>query len=210
VLVTHDPHFVSPEGTVGLRRVWWTPTGSLIRGLDLHLGDKHRGQVLTALRSTVDREVVFARSVLLVEDESQRLFVLGVTSMLGFNLDAHGVSVISVNGEDGYSKYFTLLDALAIPYVALKDNDWGDAVRYPTGRFWSFGCELEEFLDQNGLADLRAEVITEVGKIDTKARVARVLPSRLAKDQVPGLFTDVLQAAQDAATGEPSRWGRPN
>jgi hypothetical protein len=202
VVVTHDPHFVSPEGVIGLRRVWWTQSGSLIRGLDPQLSEKQRGQVLTVLRSTTDREVVFGRSVLLVEDESQKLFILGVAPRLEFN--AHGVSVVSVNGEDGFSKCFTLLDALAIPYVALKDKNWGDPIRYPANRFWSFGCELEEYLDTNGLADLRAEVIAEVGTSDTKARVARVLPSRLTIAEVPGLFKDVLQAAQNAATGEPS------
>jgi hypothetical protein len=54
-----------------------------------------------------------------------------------------------VNGEDGYSKYFTLLDALAIPYVALKDNDWGDAVRYSTHSVWMkvlLGMLYEGFL----------------------------------------------------------------
>ena len=88
--------------------------------------------------------------------------------------------------------------------MVLKDKTWGDPVRYSSNRFWSFGCELEEYLDHNGLAELRAEVIAEVGKSDTKARVARVLPSRLRSDQVPELFKDILQAAQDAATGEPS------
>jgi hypothetical protein len=110
----------------------------------------------------------------------------------------------SVNREDGYSKYFTLLDALAIPYVAIKDRNWGDPVRYPANRFWSFGYELEEYLDRNGLADLRASVIAEVGTSDTKARVARVLPARLTGERVPGLFKGILQAAQNAAAGEPS------
>jgi len=140
--------------------------------------------------------------VILVEDESQQLFLVAVAPILGFDLDAYGVSVIAVDGEDSYGKYFTLFDALAISYFGLKDKHWGNPQMYPDGRFFSFGCELEDYLDQHGLVRLRAKVITEVGT--SKARVAGILAGRLTEEQVPQLFRDLLQAACQHATGEPA------
>src|SRR5206468_899216 len=148
-----------------------------------------------------NREAVFARSVIVVEDESQQLFVLGVAPKLGFDLDAHGVSVIAVGGHDGYPPFFTLFQALAIPYVALRDKDW-DHRRFDIQKFFELGCELEDFLDEHGLAQLRQDVISEVGT--AKPRVAAELARRLNSDQVPELFLLVLQAADKQATGAPS------
>ena len=134
------------------------------------LDAKEIGQMETALRHVGDREVLFARSVILVEDESQRDFLVAVAPTLGYPLDTMGVSVIQVDGEQGYEAYFTLLRIFRIPFVVLKDLAWGDDSRYPADQYFSLGMELEDYLDDHGLKDIRFEVMKDVGK--SKRRVA--------------------------------------
>ena len=50
--------------------------------------------------------------------------------------------------------------------------------------------ELEDYLNKEGLAELRATVISEVGS--NKPRVAGELAVRLNVDQIPQLFSDLL------------------
>jgi len=202
VITTHDPHFVSSETIEGLPRAWWVGSGSQIRGANRgDLTTKQLAQIQTVFRILGNREAVFARSVILVENESQQLCVLGVAATLGFQLDANGVSVIPVGGETGYPPFFTLLDTLAVPYVCLKDKSW-DRRTYPADRFFSFGCELEDYLDKQALSREREAVVMEVGT--SKPRVAAELARRLKAVQVPNLFSELLQAALDLATSEPA------
>ena len=47
----------------------------------------------------VYREVVFARCVILVEDESLRDFLVAVAPKLGCNLNSHSISVVPTGGH---------------------------------------------------------------------------------------------------------------
>jgi predicted ATPase len=195
IVVTHNPHFVDPRKPESLRRVWWTSsTGTRVTDPGSQLDEKMVAQCRTALRHVGDREMVFARAVILVEDESQREFIAGVVPTLGYDLDATGISVISFDGDPGHVPYRSFLDAFGIPYVALKDLPWGDPNRYPASKFFSLGAELEEFLDSSGLATLRQEVIKDVGK-GSKRRVAGPMALRLGRDDIPQIFDDLIRTA---------------
>jgi hypothetical protein len=194
IVVTHNPNFVDPSQPESLRRVWWTSsTGTRVTDPGPQLDGKQAAQCRTALRHVGDREMVFARTVILVEDESQREFIAGVAPTLGYDLDATGISVISVDGQSGYVPYRIFLHAFGIPYVALRDLPWGDANEYPTSRFFSLGTELEDFLENSGFAKLRQEVIKDVGT--AKRRVAGVMALRLARNDIPSIFDDLIRAA---------------
>jgi OLD-like protein/putative AbiEii toxin of type IV toxin-antitoxin system len=185
VIVTHDPHFCGPDVVGTVRRSWWTAaSGSVVHGPS-HIVDRQLAQVQTVLRSLSNREVLFARAVILVEDDSQRDFLLAVAPTLGHDVNALGLSVVQVGGEDGYQPFFTLLNSLRIPYVALKDRLW-DQRSYPAARFFAFGCELEDFLDHARLGSERQSVIAEVGT--SKRRVAGALGRRLGRQEVPPIF----------------------
>ncbi len=106
---------------------------------------------------------------------------------------AGGLNRRRISGGQYYSPFQVLLDSLKIPYIALRDHDWGDPRRYPENRFFSLGGEIEAFLDSSGIADLRKSVEEEVGR--SKRRVASVLATRLLAEQVPDIFDQVLRAA---------------
>lgn len=194
ILVTHSPQFVDPRATEGLRRIWWTPgTGTKVAAPTPSMTEAESGQIATALKHLGDREVVFARSVVLVEDESQREFLTGVARRLSHDIDENSVSIIDVKDENGYGKYETLLNVFGIPFVALKDNGWGDDVRYPPDRYYSLGMEIEAFLDAQGLAEERQAAADEVGH--NKRRIAAHLGETLDKDAVPKIFNTILSKA---------------
>ena len=206
IVITHNSHFVDPRTPVGLRRVAYTLDKGAV-AVTPHLPqesparDRCLGQMGTALRRVGDREVVFARSVLLVEDESQQEFLTAVAPTLGYDIDSASVSIIAVDGHDGYQAYQTVLEALEIPYIALRDKSWGHNPRYPADKFFSLDGELEECLDNHELSELRREVEKEVGT--SKRRVAGLLGSRLSREQIPPIFDTVLQVAMRLSIANP-------
>jgi putative ATP-dependent endonuclease of the OLD family len=69
-------------------------------------------------------EIVFARGVLLVEGDGERFLVPKLASLLGYNLDALGISVCSVSGTN-FLPYVKFLGraGLDLPLAALTDFD---------------------------------------------------------------------------------------
>ena len=84
------------------------------------------------------------------------------------------------------------------------EQRWQHLCAYPTGRFFSFGMELEDYQDGHGLAAKREAQRARLGH-GSKERVQRPLAESLARDEVPEVFKELLQAAFGLATGEPSK-----
>lgn len=204
VVATHESYFVEPSAPLGLRRFWWTSAGGTkVFRVEDSASNTEKQQMETVLRNLRNREIMFARSVIVVEDESQRNFLAAVAPTLGRDIDAHGVSIVYAEGESNYKPFWTILEGLGIPYVALKDKSWGDPKRYPPDYHFELGMELEDYLDEKGLASERQATIKEVG--DNKRRVAGALGAKLTSGQVPPLFDEILKKAIELATGEPAR-----
>ncbi len=70
-------------------------------------------------------EACFARRVVLVEGYSDRLVILGLAQRLGRDLDAEGVSVLSLEGGSGIAAHLALLGkaGLAVEVLGLCDED---------------------------------------------------------------------------------------
>lgn len=202
IVTTHDPHFVSPRYPERLRRVWRAPAmGSQVRAAE-SLDDRQRGQIQTVWRWLDHREAVFARAVILAEDDSQAEFIKGIQKALGVDLNAHGISVLPVGGQSFFTPFVGVLTALGIPFVALRDLDWGDPLQYPGNQFFSLGAELEEFLDKHGFAERRQNVIQEFGT--SKPRTAALLGLQVEPDEVPDILSTLVRAAVEVATGAPA------
>lgn len=204
IVATHDPHFVDPSAPLSLRRFWVLPSeGTRVLSIDPSLSPTQRGQIQIVLRDIANREVVFARSVIVVEDQSQKEFLTAIAPTLGRDVDAHCVTIVSAGGEHAYKPFWTMLDSLGIPYVGLTDKrHWEGSKQYPPDRFFTLGAEIEDYLDKHGLKDKRQEVINQIGK--AKPRVATALGACLSKSEIPPIFDAVLKAAIDLATGQPA------
>lgn len=202
IIVTHDPHFIDPGAPHSLRRFWWTPElGTSTYRLNPDVPEIVVGQIATALRNLGHREVLFARGVILVEDESQELFLRMVAPTLGYDLDAGSISVIPVGGDGGFRPYVSLLESLGIPHVLLRDKTWGHNPGYPVERYFALGAELEQYLDDLGHRARRKRIKSEIGT--GKPRVAAQLGSELSYEMVPAIFSDLLEAAVKLADGRP-------
>ena len=201
ILVTHSPYFIDPRSAQCLRRVWWSRAkGSQAIGSWPALSEKETAQTATALRQLSDRELVFARTVLLVEDESLYEFLTIVSPKLDLDIDTSGVSIIHTGGHGGYKPYITILGALSIPYIVLRDKTWGTNPQFPPEIFLALGEEFEAYVDHHGLSGLRAE--TNEGNSHRRNAVSLAL--KIDKSQIPPIFGDILKRAIEMATGSPS------
>ena len=205
ITTTHSPMFVNPESPDALRRFWRTGDGVKVRALESSkMTGRKRQQIHTALRRLDRGEVVFARSVVLVEEETTVEFLFGVAAKLGFGLNADGVSIVTVEGGNGFGPYHTLLESLGIPHVNLRDDSWGNNPAYPPNRFFSLGvsrASFEAFMDAEGLAELRQRIIKQIG--NSKPRVAAEMARRLSPGEIPTIFREVLQTAVTLAVESP-------
>lgn len=189
---THDQNFVDPSNLGALIRLSISDQGTQAFTLPHDLSPTMHGQLSTAMKDPTKRELVFARAVLLVEDESQHGFVLGCADkLIEYGLDSSGVSVVSVDGEDGYKPYITLLEALNIPHLCLRDQDWGTAKSKCPEVYRALGCELEEFLEKAGLGSLMEKAKHEGG--DNKRRVARYVGEHVTREQIPLFFHELIR-----------------
>lgn len=192
-VVTHDPYFIDPDNLHCLTRFSITGQGTRVASLPSTLSSRVRGQLKTAMKDTAKRELLFARAVLLVEDESQQKFILECANKLPYNLDSSGLSVIDVGGKDGFEPYIKLVDAFGVPYLCLADLPWGPSLNRPPSIFRSLGYELEEYLDQHGFGPLMKQAKQKVG--DNKPRVARYVGEHIIGEQIPPFFSELIADA---------------
>ncbi|RWP12610.1 DUF2813 domain-containing protein [Mesorhizobium sp.] len=68
-------------------------------------------------------EIFFARKWLLVEGQSEVIFIQGLARAMGYDLDRHGVAVIDYRNNGSLGPFAELARAFSIPWLALIDND---------------------------------------------------------------------------------------
>jgi hypothetical protein len=207
IVTTHSPYFINPGRLDGLRRFWIAKDGAKVKKAAYMKRDKREAaRFETALREVGRREMLFARAVILTEEDTTVAFLAGISDVLKKDVNAHGVSIVSVGGDSAFVPYHALLDSLEIPHVNLRDGSWGDNPKYPKERFFSFDAEsFEKFMDKKGFCELRKRIAGELGASDRsrKPEVARELARRLKPEQVPDIFRTVLDKALELAKAEP-------
>ena len=72
-------------------------------------------------------EMFFARSVVLVEGQTERLALPFIFRAMGHDPDAEGIAIVEVGGKSNLPLAARLLEDLAIPFVVVFDADRGAA-----------------------------------------------------------------------------------
>lgn len=127
VVTTHSPHLasVAPLSAITLlRNVGDESAGFHTRSLELDEGvEADLERYLDVTRA----EMLFAKGVILVEGAAEEFLVPAFAAEMGFDLDAHGVTVCSVRGTD-FVPYRTVLGArgLNVPNIIITDGDPAD------------------------------------------------------------------------------------
>jgi energy-coupling factor transporter ATP-binding protein EcfA2 len=194
IVTTHHLDFV-PTDWISVQRVVKRNGASRVLPFPAEATNDSRidGQLKTVMRNKVNAEMLFARGLLLVEDITQREFVTGIMPKVA-DLDALSVSVLDAGGQSGFQPLMAAAKIFQIPFVALRDLDWGTGVSdSETEKYRALGMEIEEYLDQAGLAEDRARLRREMGT--SKARIGRALGEIAQPSQVPRI-TDALRAVE--------------
>lgn len=68
-------------------------------------------------------DMLFARSALLVEGQTEFFVIPGLCKTLGLDPDKAGISIVWVEGKKNFEAYHRVLQAFEIPHVILGDGD---------------------------------------------------------------------------------------
>jgi hypothetical protein len=190
-VLTHSPEFVNWASLKGLSRVFMKGSEAHIARLPDDLDLKDQDRLVEALRHPFRREMLFACAVALVEGDTERTYLEALAPRMNSDLDARGVSVIPVEGEDDFKQHLRYLEALQIPVRCLRD-------KVPSGLpdkwktlFTAAGDEFEVFMRKNGHGHLLDEAVKEVGK--SKARVGRYVGEKIDPSEVPALHQEFIK-----------------
>lgn len=199
LIATHSSNVldgVDPRRVVRLYEA--SGTASFARASGLSEAEAVR---LARLSTPLTAEAFFARKVILVEGISDLLAIRAVARRGGRNLDAEGVSVLSLDGGGGFDAYVKLLGpaGLKIEVLGLCDADqepqwstWLEAAGFGAGLDRAAMEALGFFVCDRDLED---ELIREIGVADVLALID-------AEGELTAFQTFAGQAAHASKTPE--------
>lgn len=196
-VITHSPHFIDTEHLDGLTRVSASPNGTALSRLP-NVPDEMSVEELATMKENLRfpeaREMFFARAVLLVEGPTEVGFLQTIGPRIGKDLDSHGVSLISVDGQEKgkYRPYIRILDAMGMRYLCHRDKGPTGIPPDQRARFRFIGAEFEDYLRAEGLGELLDEAEAAVG-VGHKPQVGRYVGSHVDQDRIPAKFIDLLK-----------------
>ena len=130
VYATHSPHFVGIPEYQNVRLVRRADGATRVRASSLPAGD----QVHERLLKEVDPErgeLFFARRVLFVEGDTEKLALPEYAARLGLDLDRAGGTIVEVGGKGNLLPLAKLAQSFCIPSAVLYDADSRDFKQQP-------------------------------------------------------------------------------
>ena len=127
----------------------------------LYIGDDEL-QALETYARRMRGEIFFAERWLIVEGQADYLLVQALAHVMGYDLDAHGVSVIDAQNNGNPAVFAALARALAIPWLAVFDGD--EAGRQYTDNIAKRGFspdEIERRCATHEAGDLEAQLVAD-------------------------------------------------
>jgi predicted ATP-dependent endonuclease of OLD family len=136
LLSTHSPVFVrihQPESVALVRRS--AKGGTVVKHatkVELAENERKALRLLTEFDAQRD-ELFFARKVIFVEGNTEKVALPLAFEALGIDINKLGISVVECGGKTKLPLFMRVAEALEIPYVVLADNDiceikpeWGE------------------------------------------------------------------------------------
>ncbi|MGA5032134.1 ATP-dependent nuclease [Streptomyces cellulosae] len=125
MVTTHSPHIAAVARLNSLVLLRKTDLGDTIASYTAGVGfEEAVHQDLERYLDVSRAEVLFCSAVILVEGAAETYIIPEIARSLGFDLDLHGVIVVSVAGTD-FAPYKKLLGvtSLNVPHVVITDGD---------------------------------------------------------------------------------------
>lgn len=129
VACTHSPIFVDMES---YRSLCVVQKSTAEDGTRLHqcLHELFPGDLRAQFKMAVEydperSEMFFARKVLLVEGDTEKVAFPIVSSKMGVDLNERSVAIVEVNGKSNLPLFMRILSAFHVPHVVVYDADTG-------------------------------------------------------------------------------------
>ena len=163
IVVTHSPNIITENYEQIIRFYKSEGKTQTVCGKDLNLGNEKKH--LYILFPFI-KEAIFAKSVIIVEGDSEYACIPSFAKTLGTPLDENGIMVIKAGGADSIVPLITLLKKFGIAAVGIPDKDkvkpeWvarGDIFHTQTKCFES---EILDILIQNNQQQALIDIVND-------------------------------------------------
>ncbi len=125
IYTTHSPHFVSVPNYDEVLLVRKGTSGTTVTASKLAIDAKRREKLIKEL-DPERNELFFARRLLLVEGDTEKLALPVYAEKLGLDLDRRGATIVEVGGKRSLPEFVQLAESFEIPVGVLYDEDSSD------------------------------------------------------------------------------------
>lgn len=122
IYTTHSPHFVSVPEYDQVLLVRKPPTGTTAKASTLPANAKRREKMVKEL-DPERNELFFARRLLLVEGDTEKLAFPVYAQRLGLDLDREGATIVEVGGKRNLMEFAQIAISFEIPTGIVYDED---------------------------------------------------------------------------------------
>jgi ABC-type cobalamin/Fe3+-siderophores transport system ATPase subunit len=209
---THSPHFVSIPDYQDIALVRRDASGTYVTRSTLPTDAKRRQRLIKEM-DPERSELFFARALILVEGDTEKLAFPEYASRLKLDLDTAGVTIVEVGGKRNLKEFAEIAKSFRIPCAVVYDEDSSDfthkgeeakfnatldalSTADPRAKVWRFAKTYEDHLKatitDGKYQEMTQKYAAEAGRSKpVKARLIATEPS-LA---IPPIVEDVLQWA---------------
>ena len=127
-LTTHSPYFVklhAPETVAAVRRNSTEGTKVVQAPPSVITPDLRAALKVETAVDAQRGEMLFARKILFVEGDTERVAIPFVLSALGVDANKEGISIVECGGKGSIPFFARIADSFGIPFVVLTDLDRG-------------------------------------------------------------------------------------
>lgn len=125
-------------------------------------------------------DMLFARSVILVEGQSEQFALPAFAQKLGYEIDKLGISIVFVGGKGNFQHYHRILEAFDIPHIILGDGD---------GKLNKHRKDYEKFMGDPQLVHILPEdfehlIVTSVNNDDRLLEIVNACRRRKGEQEL--------------------------
>lgn len=125
IYTTHSPHFVSVPEYDEVVLVRKSGEGTYVRRSDLPANSRRHEKLIKEL-DPERNELFFARRLLLVEGDTEKLAFPVYAGRIGLDLDREGATIVEVGGKRNLKEFAEIAISFGIPTGIVYDEDSSD------------------------------------------------------------------------------------
>jgi putative ATP-dependent endonuclease of OLD family len=149
IYATHSPHFVSIPEYNEIALVRRTETGTNVTLSDLPTDDRRREKLIKEL-DPERNELFFARRLLIVEGDTEKLAFPVYATRMGIDLDREGATIVEVGGKKNLIEFARIAISFGIPTGIVYDEDSSDLDAKQKAEEDAYNAPLDALAENDG------------------------------------------------------------